>query len=129
MKKNTINGLTVRGYDLVTILENKKPEKGNRNISHQIEDAIYQFKSDTNKKRFINNPEKYLPRYGGFCSIAMSEGVLVDANPKSFIIKDNKLFLFFSQYFMIVDTRRQWRVTPIELEKLADENWESLKNE
>jgi hypothetical protein len=36
MKKNTINGLAVRGYDLVTILENKEPEKGNKNISHQI---------------------------------------------------------------------------------------------
>ncbi len=128
MKINITNGLAARGYDLVTIVENKKPQKGNKNISHEFEGAIYQFKSETNKERFIRNPQKYLPQYGGFCAIAMSEGALVDANPKSFIIKDNKLFVFFSQYFMIVDTRRQWRKKPIELEKLADENWELLKN-
>jgi hypothetical protein len=28
---------------------------------------------------------------------------------------------------MLIDTRRQWRVNPIELEKLADANWELLK--
>ena len=127
MKKNITNGLAARGYDLVTIIENEKPKKGNKDISHQFEGAIYQFNSDTNNKRFIKNPNKYLPQYGGFCSIAMSEGVLVDANPKSFIIKDNKLFLFFSKYFMLIDTRKQWRVNPIELKKLADEHWELLK--
>jgi len=129
MKRNINNGLAVRGYDLVTILENKNPKSGNQAINIELEGAMYLFKSEANKKKFMANPEKYQPEYGGFYSIAMSEGALVDANPKSFIVQDNKLFLFFSKYFMLIDTRRQWKKNPNGFKELADNYWETLKEE
>ena len=103
MKKNLKNGLAVRGYDLVSIVENKKAIKGKQSINLQYMGANYWFASKKNKQLFIENPEKYLPQYGGFCAIAMSEGALVDANPRSFLLQDDKLFVFFSKYF------RCWR--------------------
>jgi len=127
MKKNLENGLAVRGYDLVSIVDQKKATKGNQAINVQFEDASYWFKSEENKQLFSDNPKKYLPEYGGFCAIAMSEGALVDANPKSFLLQDGKLFMFFSKYLGLIDTKRQWVKNPIEFQKLADIEWETLK--
>ena len=127
MKKNLKNGLAVRGYDLVLIVENKKTIKGMQSISVQHLGANYRFVSEKNKQLFLDNAEKYLPKYGGFCAIAMSEGILVDANPKSFIFQDKKLFLFFSKYFRLIDTRRQWMKNPHELKHLADVEWKTLQ--
>jgi len=127
MNKNLKNGLAVRGYDLVSIVENKKAIKGMQSISLQHLRANYWFASEKNKQLFIDNTEKYLPQYGGFCAIAMSEGALVDANPKSFLLQDEKLFLFFSKYYGLIDTQRQWVKNPDELKKLADMEWETLQ--
>ena len=127
MKKNLKNGLAARGYDLVSIVENKKAVKGKQTINLQYLGANYWFTSKENKQVFIDNPEKYLPQYGGFCAIAMSEGALVDANPKSFLLQDEKLFLFFSKYYGLIDTQRQWVKNPDELKKLADIEWETLQ--
>ena len=127
MRKNLKNGLAVRGYDMVSIVDAKKAVKGKKVISFEFEEAVYWFKSEKNKQTFIENPTKYLPQYGGFCAIAMSEGALVDANPKSFILQNNKLFMFYSKYFGLIDTRRQWVKNPKELQKLADKEWEILK--
>lgn len=98
-----------------------------QSISLQHLGSNYWFASEKNKQLFIDNTEKYLPQYGGFCAIAMSEGALVDANPKSFLLQDEKLFLFFSKYFRLIDTQRQWMKNPDELKKLADVEWETLQ--
>lgn len=126
MKKNLKNGLAVRGYDLVSIVNEGHASKGNESISFQFEDAIYWFKSQKNKQLFICNPQRYLPEYGGFCAIAASEGALVDANPKSFLLQDDKLFMFYSKYWGLINTKRQWVKDPIQLQKLADIQWETL---
>jgi len=33
--------------------------------------ALYYFSSKDNMKKFIENPDKYVPQYGGFCAVAM----------------------------------------------------------
>lgn len=129
MKKNLTNGLAVRGFDLVSIVDTKRASRGKAEISFKHDGAEYRFKSEENKQRFRENPSRYIPEYGGFCAIAMSEGALVDANPKSFILQDDKLFVFFSKYFGLIDTRRQWAKDPIGLNKLADTEWEGLNEE
>jgi YHS domain-containing protein len=126
MKKNLKNGLAVRGYDLVSIVNESNATKGSQAIDLQFEGANYWFKSEENKQLFIDNPKTYLPQYGGYCAIAMSEGALVDANPKSFIRQDNKLYIFFSKYAGMIDTKRQWAKNPKQLQKLADLEWKTL---
>ena len=43
---------------------------------------------------FDNSPEKYAPKYGGYCSIAISEGSLVEANPHSELTQNDELHVF-----------------------------------
>lgn len=129
MKQNLKNGLAVRGYDLVEMVDSNRLKKGLQDIFTSLDNAKFLFSSEENKKTFLENSQKYLPEYGGFCSIAMSEGAFVDANPKAFIKQNNKLYLFFSKYFGLIDTRRQWTKNPVDLAILADEQWLILKED
>ena len=125
MKVNTKDNLAVEGFDVVEFFSGKAT-KGKSTISHQYKNVDYYFSSTQNREKSMYNPASYLPEYGGFCAIAMSEGKEVDANPKSFKIQDGKLYLFFREYWGIVDVKRQWNRNPDENWQLADINWRQI---
>ena len=56
------------GYDLVIYFSKNKPVKGKSSISNQYQDLLFYFSSQENKDIFVNNPSKYLPKYGGWCA-------------------------------------------------------------
>ena len=71
-------------------------------------------------------PEAFVPQYGGFCAYAVAtSGKKVGINPKSFQIKDGKLYLFYDSIF--ADTLEKWNEEgPTLLQTKADENWEKI---
>ncbi len=125
MIQNLKDGVAVQGYDAVTFFDGKAI-KGNEIYSTNYNDATYYFTSEANKVKFKAGPEKYTPQYGGFCSIAMSEGAQVNPNPKSFLIQDGKLYLFTRMLFGIIDAKRQWVKDPNEKRTLAENEWRSI---
>ena len=80
------------------------------------------------KALYLENPEKYLPQYGGWCAYAMGEKAeKVTIDPETFIITDGKLYLFYNSYFN--DTSEKWNKEPEVLKVKADKNWNlTLKN-
>lgn len=70
-------------------------DKDRRKITSSYADATYQFFSIENKMEFDNSPEKYAPKYGGYCSIAKSEGSLFEANPHSALTQNDELHVFY----------------------------------
>ena len=42
---------------------------------------------------FKENPDKYVPQYGGYCAYAVSHGTTADIDPEAWAIVDNKLYL------------------------------------
>ncbi len=128
MLQNLKDYKIVRGYDVVSYFDGK-PKIGNFNTNTTYQGGVYQFSSEENRKKFLENPEKYRPAYGGFCAIAMTEGSTVDSNPESYIIQDGRLLMFFATKFLgsfIIDTRRQWRKDPKNFLTLADKVYTEL---
>ena len=87
------NGRALKGHDPINVY-NGMATVGSENITSIFKDAIYQFESPENKILFDANPQKYAPKYGGYCSLAISEGSLVEANPHSALIQDGALHVF-----------------------------------
>lgn len=114
------NGKALRGYDPLSVNAGIAI-MGDENITSTYEDAIYQFKSSENKKLFDKTPEKYAPKYGGYCSIAISEGSLVEANPHSALIQDGALHVFYKDEEE--DTQDEWNENPVENKKRAESEW------
>ncbi|MFT4697093.1 MAG: YHS domain-containing protein [Flavobacteriaceae bacterium] len=117
------NGKALKGHDPLSVYDGITT-MGNENINSSYKDAIYQFKSIENKKTFDMTPEKYAPKYGGYCSIAISEGSLVPANPHSALVQNGALHVFYKDEEE--DTKDEWNINPIENKKRAEIEWGKL---
>lgn len=99
--------LVVNGYDVVSYFSESKPVKGMQTISKDYQGLLVYFSSQENKRKFLDDPEKYLPKYGGWCAYAIgNSGKKVDVDPFSYSIENGELYLFYKSYFN--DTREKW---------------------
>ena len=102
-----------------------KSAKGLTNFSHQHNGVTYRFSSKENLERFIKNPTRYLPAYGGWCAWAVAElGKRVDVDPESFIVRDGRLFVFYRDPSL--DTRSLWLKNVNEFINRGDAKWPQL---
>jgi YHS domain-containing protein len=124
---NTNYGYIANGYDVVSYFDNKAI-KGDSDFSYKYDGIKFKFKNKSNLKKFIMNPEKYIPQYGGWCAYAMGEnGEKVSINPKTFEIRKGKLYLFYNAFFN--NTFESWLEEGAEeLRKKADQNWMKINN-
>ena len=111
-------GVAINGYDPVAYFTESKPVKGDAAITSDWEGATLQFASVENKAMFDSDPEKYAPKYGGYCAYAVSKGATAPTDPKAWTVHEGRLYLNFS-----VDVRGLWRQDiPGNVAK-ADANW------
>ena len=99
----------------------KQPVQGNKDISFVFNQTQFYFISLENRELFQKNPNKYLPKYGGWCAYAMSSNQRVRINPNSYSVNGDDLFLFYQTAF--VNTRSKWIKDSINLKNKADLNW------
>ncbi|MEB3216478.1 MAG: YHS domain-containing (seleno)protein [Nostocales cyanobacterium 94392] len=113
-------GIAIQGYDPVSYFTDH-PVAGNPKITSTYEDATYYFISEENKAKFESDPEQYIPQYGGFCAVAVSEGKLVNIDPETYKVTDGKLYLFYNVEFG--NTKPQWEASEETLRNNADAHW------
>ena len=83
----------------------------------------YRFSTEENLDRFKASPDRYEPAYGGWCAYAMSMDKRVDPSPKSFLIQDGRLHLFYKSMFS--NNRKSWLKKPETRKVSADKNWKA----
>ena len=122
---NLKKGAIANGYDVVAYFNNKA-EKGSKKYTTTYEGALFKFSSEKNLETFKKAPQKYIPQYGGYCAYAIGKtGEKVDINPKTFEIRNGKLYLFYNSWG--TNTLTLWlQENPDELQKQADKNWRKL---
>jgi YHS domain-containing protein len=124
---NTKKGYLAKGYDVVAYFNNKATA-GNEKYTTEHDGVKLKFSSQENLNTFKENPEKYLPRYGGYCAYAVAvSGKKVAINPETFEIRDGELLLFYNSGK--TNTLELWKKeSPAKLKAEADRNWEKIKN-
>ena len=120
-KKN----LALSGYDPVSYHQGE-PKKGSKSRAARFKGVIYHFASEENKQAFLKSASKYEPAFGGWCSWAMREGGKTDIDPKSYLIIDERLYVFYKGVWG--NTRKEWielakKNTDAALIKEASEGW------
>lgn len=119
--------LGIEGYDPVAYFPEAggKPLKGSPEIAQNWRGITYRFATEANRARFLENPDRFEPAYGGWCAWAMVEGDRVEIEPKSFLIQDGELLLFYDSFF--ADTRKSWsKGDEAALRTKADAAWQAL---
>ncbi|WP_062061593.1 YHS domain-containing (seleno)protein [Aquimarina longa] len=123
---NITKDFVAEGYD-VTEYFNKKAVKGNNKFVVTHDNVKYRFANQKNLDKFKCNPDSYIPQYGGYCAYAIAvNNEKVDINPKTFEIRDGKLYLFYNSWG--VNTLNKWvQEDAKKLKNIADNNWQKIK--
>ena len=125
---NTEHDLAIKGFDPVSYFTDRKPVRGSAQFSTSYKGVEYRFVSAEHRDRFLAEPEKFVPQYGGYCAFAIALNTIADIDPDEWAIVNDKLYLnnsFFSQKLWSLDKSgniahgdRNWPLVP----KLSEPN-------
>jgi YHS domain-containing protein len=115
-------GVAIKGYDPVAYFTEGKPVKGEKEFQVDWEGATWRFASAANLEMFNGDPEKYAPRYGGYCAYGVANNYLVSIDPAAWTVYEGGLYLNYS-----LKVREQWLEDIPGHIKMADANWPGLR--
>ena len=92
----TKEGVAVEGYDVVAYHDGTVTV-GSASLEHQWNGARWRFSTPENRARFAADPEKFAPRFGGYCAYAVSRGYTAPIDPDAWKIVDGALYLNYSR--------------------------------
>ena len=121
-KDYTHNETGVSSYDTVAYFTEGKARRGSGFHVTEYQGVTYAFVSEDNKELFLDNPEKYLPVYGGWCAYGMAIGKKFVTDPEAWKIVDGKLYLNLDK-----DIQKKWFEDIPGYIKTADKNWAKLR--
>ena len=86
----------LNGYCPASFLLTGKAVKGDPAIHSEYQGNVYYLADSEAKKKFDTDPEKFLPQFGGLCTVALggSYGNRLPSDPTVFRIIEGKVYLF-----------------------------------
>ena len=116
------DGVAIDGFDPVAYFDDGKAVKGLEVHSCEYLNKTWHFSSAENRDKFLSNPEKFSPQYGGYCAHSIGKNKLVESNPEAFSIRDDKLYLYVNNSQATKDSKRN--ETKFKFNKTKrDSNW------
>lgn len=116
--------VALSGFDPVAYFDAGQARLGRPEITSRYRGVAYRFESEQNRRKFADNPEKFVPAYGGWCATAMAEGRKVEVDPENFKVTDGRLFLFYKGW--LGDARKDWNKDEKTLTVRANEQWRKI---
>jgi YHS domain-containing protein len=91
--------LAIQGYCPVTYFQEDKAAKGNPLIQTVYAGDTYYFAKEDYKKKFESEPDKYIPQFGSWCTMALGGPYAnkLESDPQVYLIKNDRLYLFSSE--------------------------------
>lgn len=120
----TPDGVAIKGYDPVAYFTDSKPVKGGKDFEYVWMGAKWRFSTAGHRDLFIKNPDKYAPKYGGYCAYAVSRGTTADIDPAAWSIVDGRLYLNLNK-----KVQDKWSEDIPGYIKKADRKWPKILKE
>ena len=121
-KAGPVSEVGAGGYDLISFYEGD-PQRGSGFHQSEHEGVTYLFSNEDNLKRFETNPEKYLPKYGGYCAMGVAMGKKLPGNPEVWKIKDGDLYFNVDE-----NIQKKWQQNLDKNIEAADQKWQNMKS-
>jgi YHS domain-containing protein len=111
-------GLAIGGYDPVAYFTDGKQMPGSADFEFRYGGAVWRFCNVGNREAFAARPDVYLPQFGGYDPIGVTQGVAVAGKPNVWLIANQRLFLFYDRVRLerftadsdrlIAEAQRKW---------------------
>jgi hypothetical protein len=91
---NRYSGLAIEGFDPVAYFTESLATQGLPDFEAAESGAVWRFRNEGNRAAFIDRPDVYMPRFGGYDPLAVARGVAVPGNPQIWLVANQRLYLF-----------------------------------
>ncbi len=115
------DGIAVGGYDVVAYHTVNKAVVGSSDWSTNHNGLTHQFSSEEHRQLFLAEPEKYLPKFSGWCATALAKNKLTCPDYENFKIENGELLLFETYAFS--NGRYFWERNPDKHRIAAEKNY------
>jgi len=95
--------VAINGTDPVAYFTEGAPVAGTAAFAVDWMGARWLFASDETQAAFAEQPDRYAPRFGGYCAWAVSRGYIAETVPEAWTIHEGRLYLNAS-----LRIRRRW---------------------
>jgi YHS domain-containing protein len=127
---NTVPGLTaagaplgLHGVDPVAFIDIGNRIEGTAEFTAVHDGVAYYFATEDNLDAFEDDPERYIPQNGGFCTYGVSVGKKFDGDPRYAAVNNGKLYVFLNEeVFHLFQEDRAGTIAT------AEENWEEIQH-
>ena len=89
-------GLALYGFDPVAYFTDSEPLAGRPEFELPFAGAVWRFRNEGNRAAFVDRPDVYMPRFGGYDALAVAREAAVPGNPRYWAIVQQRLYLFQS---------------------------------
>lgn len=115
--------LGLHGVDPVAFLDIGNRVEGRAEHTAVHDGVAYYFSTEANMESFEDNPERYLPQNGGFCTFGVSVGKKFDGDPQFAAVENGKLYVFLNEeIYKAFQNDRAGTISK------AAENWKEIEH-
>lgn len=115
-------GVALYGYDPVAYFIDRAARTGAAAYEYRFDGVTWRFRSEANRHAFMQGPENFLPAFGGYDPLALSEGIPLAGNPAVFAVSGGKLYLFARE-----ESRAKFAADPAALIQSATQRWPAVQ--
>ncbi len=90
-------GRALRGYDPVAYFSDGKAIPGRTELSLSWNNSQWLFSSPENRDKFVNDPKKYAPANGGYCTFGVVLRKKLDGDPEVWSLLNGYLYIFLNE--------------------------------
>ncbi len=116
-------GLAIDGFDPVAYFIDQAAEVGRADFELRYREVVWRFRNPGNRAAFVDSPDDYEPRFGGYDAIAVGRGAPTPGNPRIWLVVGHQLYLFYSN-----DARDAFQADPAEAAARAEAKWPQVQH-
>ena len=89
-------GLAIDGFDPLAYFIDGEAKAGRPAYEYRFAGVIWRFRNEGNRAAFSENPDFYMPCFGGYDPVAVARGVAAPGSPLLWVVTGQRLYLFFN---------------------------------
>ena len=113
-----LSGLALAGYDPVAYFTEGVASPGRPDLEYDHAGAPWRFRNEGNRAAFMNNPDVYAPRFGGYDPVHLARGVPMPGDPRLWTLRGQRLYLFYT-----AETRDRFAGDAERVLTAAEQHW------
>lgn len=114
-------GYAIGGFDPVAYFVESEPRQGSKEFEFDWQGVTWRFVNAANRAVFARDPNIYAPQFGGYGTVRIKDGSLIEGSPFQWVIYKQRLFFFSTS-----KRRESWLAEPQGQLDKAIANWPGL---